>query len=121
MNQTDKGVMNMLNEERIERQCAARKLKVHFGAGVISINTEVSHWRLLHNGDRVYKVMHENYRGIQYNNGHYKSGFHEQKLWNFKIKNILDYIEKHDKIYVQRTNEYDKMFERAMNQRFVIA
>ena len=40
----------MINEERIKRQCEARHFKVHFGEGVISINTGIANWRLLHNG-----------------------------------------------------------------------
>lgn len=111
----------MINEERIERQCEARGLKVQFCAGVISINTDVSHWRVLHNNNSVYKVLHENYRGIQYCNGKYKSGFHEQKLWNYKIKNILDYIQKHDECYMKRLSGCDRMFENAKSKRFVIA
>lgn len=112
----------MINEERIKRQCEARGFKVHFGVGVISINSGKSNWRLLHNDNRVYKVLHENYRGLKYNNGHYSSGFHEQKLWNFQIKNILNYIEKHDQLFLNECIcDYDRMLARASKQRFVVA
>lgn len=109
----------MINEEKIKRQCEARHFKVHFGEGVISINTGIANWRLLHNGDQVYKVMHENYRGVQYNNGHFRAGYHEQKLWNFKIKNILNYIEKHDNQFLS-SNKYS-IFEVVNRKRFVMS
>lgn len=109
----------MINEEKIKRQCEARHFKVHFGEGVISINTGIANWRLLHNGDQVYKVMHENYRGVQYNNGHFRAGYHEQKLWNFKIKNILNYIEKHDNQFLTG-NKYN-IFEVVNRKRFVMS
>ena len=58
--------------------------------------------------------MHENYRGIQYSNGNFKSGFHEQKLWNYKVNNILDYIERHDKVFLHpQKSDFDRMFARA--------
>lgn len=90
----------MLNEERIERQCEARGFSVHFGAGVIYINSGKANWRLMHDGNQVYKVLHENYRGLRFNTGKYNSGYHEQKLWNFQMKNVLNYIEKHDKLFL---------------------
>lgn len=74
---------------------------------VISIYSGKSNWRLFHDNYQVYQVMHENYRGTQYNNGHYKSGFHNQTLWNYKIKNILTYIEKHDKLFLNEQVQKD--------------
>ncbi len=111
----------MLNEHNFGKKCEARGLKCRFGAGVIYINSAKSNWRILHRNGKIYKVLHENYRGIQYNNGNFKSGFHEQKLWNFQVDNILDYIEKHDKCFLQpKMSDYDRMLERAKRQKFEV-
>ena len=97
----------MLDEKRIKRQCDAKGFKVYFSNGVISIYSGKSNWRLFHDNYQVYQVMHENYRGTQYNNWHFKSGFHNQTLWNYKIKNILTYIEKHDKLFLNEQVQKD--------------
>lgn len=111
----------MLNEELFEKKCETRRLKCRFGVGVIYVSSGKGNWRIFHRNGKIYSVMHENYRGIQYNNGSFKSGFHEQKLRNYKVENILDYIEKHDKLFLQpQTSDYDKMWARA-NKHLVIA
>lgn len=114
----------MLNEEKIIRECEERGLICNFGANVIFIKTNVSRWRLIHNGTKITCVMHENYRvcNRQYQNGNFKSGYHKQKLKNYSVYSVLDYIVQHDKRFFQKAPvNADDIFNRAYNQKFVMA
>ena len=112
----------MINEERIRRQCEARGFSVHFNEGIICINSGKANWRLMHDNNQVYKVLHENYRGLRYSREKYASGYHEQKLWNFQMKNILNYIEKHDELFLNKgTSDYERMLRHVNSQKLSIA
>ena len=91
-----------LTDRRISGICEKFGMKYTISQGVVFIRTQAFSWRVYHDGQKVTEVLHENYRGgvIPGRGRKSNEGFHRQKIYSRDFYEVIRYIYRHDRNYL---------------------
>lgn len=102
----------VFSEEKVSSICNMFGLNCSFSNGIVFVTTNVGRWRIIHEGNNIKKIYHENYRRCksEFSKKHKKctEGYHEQQIEVRDFYDAIKYIYCHDKNFVSSmTNSYD--------------
>lgn len=114
----------MYTEKELENMARKYNFQISFGINIIYIHTNIAYWRLIHNGEKVIQLLHENYRPRGKNSKLSKEhkGFHIQAINDYSYDSVFEYISHHDtNFFKNEPLTADKMFTRALTRKIHLA